>query len=139
MPSIKDLFMAKAIAGANALGLILKNLILVSLWPLDDKFLECLIIFITSLVEIWGMLKVPDGFGMSALRKISGSKYIALKATRIIWIFTFQNMFMTAAILDGDWIDFPSLIIVDGIDIFASPFIVFIKLHTFLGCMSSWL
>ena len=31
MPSIKDLFMAKAIAGANALGLILKNLILVSL------------------------------------------------------------------------------------------------------------
>ena len=48
MPAMSDLLMAKVIWDAKAAGLILRNFILVSLKPLDDEFLDFLMILTTS-------------------------------------------------------------------------------------------
>ena len=72
MPAISDLLMANVIWEAKAVGLILRNFILVSLKPLDDKLLDFLMMFKTSPIVMGGILKTPFGAGMRLCRKIKG-------------------------------------------------------------------
>ena len=61
--------MAKVICEAKAVGLILRNFILVSLKPLDEELLDFLMMLTTSLIVMGGILKSPFGAGMRLLKK----------------------------------------------------------------------
>ena len=98
IPAMSDLLIANVIWGAKAVGLILRNFILVSLKPLDDELLDFLMMFKTLLTVMGGILKTPFGVGMRLCRKISGLKNIALNPTLIFCILTFQNRFKIQAI-----------------------------------------
>ena len=123
--------MAKVICEANAVGLILRNFILVSLKPLDEELLDFLIMFTTSLIVMGGILKTPFGAGMRLLKKISGLKLVAWNPTLIFCIFTFQNRFIIEAIFVGACVTVLLSIIVDGI------VTVFKKFQTLRGLSSS--
>ena len=57
-PSIRDLFIAKVMCGAHALGHIFMNFILVRLNPLADEFLDFCIIISTLSTDMYGMLNL---------------------------------------------------------------------------------
>ena len=56
MPAMSDLLIAKVMWEEKAVGLIFRNFILVSLKPLDDEFLDFLMILTTSRIVICGIL-----------------------------------------------------------------------------------
>ena len=64
LPDNDDHFIAKAMCGTNVSGLSLRNIMIVSLWPLDDELLDCIIILLTPLKVMGSILKNPHGFGM---------------------------------------------------------------------------
>ena len=70
--AISDLLMANVMCWAKAVGLILRNFMLVSLKPLDDELLDFLMILVTPPPVMGGILKTPFGLGMKLCRKIKG-------------------------------------------------------------------
>ena len=129
--------MANVICEAKAVGLILRNFMLVSLKPLDEELLDFLMMLTTSPIVMGGILKTLFGEGMRLYRKISGLKLMAWKPTLIFCIFMFQNKFIMEAIFVGACVTLPLSIMVDGIDIFEPPVTVFKKFHNLRGLSSS--
>ena len=129
--------MAKVICEAKAVGLILRNFILVSLKPLDEELLDFLMMLTTSLIVMGGILKTRFGAGMRLFKKISGLKLMAWKPTLIFCILTFQNRFIIEAIFVGACMTVLISIIVDGIDTLDPPVTVFKKFQTLRALSSS--
>ena len=67
----------------EAVGLIFRNFMLVSLKPLDDELLDFFMMLTTSPTGIGGILKSPFGAGMRLCRKFRRLKNIALNLSLI--------------------------------------------------------